>query len=202
MNVPASEIAAFWKLFQQYAGELASYKSADNPVYLALLDQLHKIDPELYLEFCSNPGACELVITADGDRSLFPIARAVVSAAPVTMGWTIRALKPQIGCPEMVNWDDVTLRFADVVFYPLEADGSNELGLRIYVPGIAEKDLDIAHNALLRALDHILGEERFAEEVRYTEVLPLPANAESKQFIALAELDKFIRWRRHQQKIT
>ena len=102
----------------------------------------------------------------------------------------------------MVNWDDVTLRLDDVVFSPLEADGSNELGLRIYVPGIEEKDLNTAHNALLRALDHILGEERFAEEVRYTEVLPLPANAESNQFIALAELDKFIRWRRRKQNTT
>jgi hypothetical protein len=199
MDVPAAEIAAFWKLLQQHAAELASYKSADNPVYIVLLDQLQRIDSELYLEFCSNPGACELVITADGDRSRFSIARAVVSAAPVTMGWTIRALKPQIGCPESVNWDDVTLRLDEVVFSPLEADGSNALGLRIYVPGIEEKDLDTAHNALLRALDHILGEERFAEEVHYTEVLPLPANAESNQFIALTELDKFIRWRRRKK---
>jgi hypothetical protein len=202
MDAPASEIAAFWKLFQQHAGELAGYKSADNPVYMALLDQLHRIDSELYLEFCSNPGACELIITADGDRARFPIARSVVSAAPVTRGWTIRALKPQIGCPETANWDGVTLRLADVVFSPLEADGSNELGLRIYVPGIEEQDLDIARNALLRALDHILGEERFAEEVRYTEVLPLPANAEGNQYIALAELDKFIRWRHRKKKIT
>jgi hypothetical protein len=201
MDATSSEIAWFWNLFRQRAADLASCKSADSPAFVELLDQLHRIDPELYFEFCAEPGACELIVTADGNRSLFSLARAVVAAAPIIDGWTIRALKPQIGCPETTQWEDLTLQLADVVFDPLEWEGSSELGLRIFVPGIEEKDVDAAHNALLRALDHILGEEKFAEVVQYIEVLPLPANEASEQFIALSDLDAFIRWREGKQLV-
>ncbi len=174
MDGAFTEIAEFWNLFQQCAVDLAVCKSADSPVYDALLEKLQRIDPGLYLEFSAGPGACELIIRAEGNRALFSLVLEVVAAAPVIDGWTILALKPQLGCPKTTQWEGLTLLLADIVFDPLEEDGSSELGLRLFVPGLEEKDIDDAHNALLRALDHILGEERFAEAVRFTEVLPLP----------------------------
>jgi hypothetical protein len=201
MDTASTEIAEFWNLFRRRAVDLTASVSTDSPAYNALLDHLHRIDPGLYLEFCANPGACEMIVTADGDRSLFSLARAVVAAAPVIDGWTIRALKPQIGCPETTQCEGLTLRLADITFDPLEFEGSSELGLRIYVPGIEEKDIDAAHNALLRALDHTLGEEKFAESVQYTEVLPLPENAAREQFIHISDLDAFIRWRQGRRQV-
>jgi hypothetical protein len=120
MDETSSEIAWFWNLFRQRAADLASCKSADSPAFVELLDQLHRVNPELYFEFCAEPGACELIVTADGNRSLFSLARAVVAAAPVIDGWTIRALKPQIGCPVTTKWEDFTLQLADIVFDPME----------------------------------------------------------------------------------
>ena len=201
MDTASTEIVEFWNLFRRRAADLVASRSTDSPAYIALLDHLHRIDPGLYLEFCANPGACELIVTADGDRSLFSLARAVVADAPVIEGWTIRALKPQIGCPVITQCEGLTLRLADITFDPLELEGPDELGLRIFVPGIEEKDIDDAHNALLRALDHILGEEKFAESVQYTEVLPLPENAAKEQFISLSELDAFIRWRQGRRQV-
>jgi len=139
MNTASTEIVEFWNLFRQRAAGLAANGSTDSPAYHTLLDHLHRIDPGLYLEFCANPGACEMIVTADGDRSLFSLARAVVVAAPV--------------------------------------------------------------NALLRALDHTLGEEKFAESVQYTRVLPLPENAAREQFISLSDLDAFIRWRQGRRQV-
>jgi len=201
MNVASTEIAEFWNLFRQCAVNLAACNSADSPVYEALLEQLQKINPGLYLEYSAEPGDCELIVTADGDRSLFSLVRAVVADAPLIEGWTIRALKPQIGCPKTTQWEGFTLKLADIVFDPLEEDGSFELGLTLFVPGIEEKDIDDAHNALLRALDHILGEERFAEEVQFTEVFPLLDDAPSEQYIPLSDLDAFIRWRNSKLQI-
>jgi hypothetical protein len=195
MDTASAEIAKFWNLFRQRAADLAASGSADSPAFDELLGHLHRIDPGLYLEFCVNTGDCELIVTADGDRSLFSLSRAVVVAAPMIEGWTIRALKPQIGCPETTQCEGLTLRLADITFDPLEREGTSELGLRIFVPGIEEKDIDAAHNALLRALDHILGEEKFAEAVQYIEVLPLPENVAREQFISISDLDAFIRWR-------
>jgi len=57
------------------------------------------------------------------------------------------------------------------------------------------------NNALLRALDHILGEEKFAESFQYVEVLPLPENAAREHFISLSELDAFIRWRQGRRQV-
>ena len=109
-----------------------------------------------------------MIVTADGNRDLFPIARAVAAAAPEVEGWTIRALKPRLGLPETARWGDLTVNIDTMVFEPLENDES-ELGLRIFVPGLNPKDADAAHNAVLRALDHALGEEMFAVRVCTTQ---------------------------------
>jgi hypothetical protein len=108
MDTASTEIAKFWNLFRRRAADLAASRSTNSPAYNALLDHLHRIDPGLYIEFCVNPGACEMIVTADGDRSLFSLARAVVAAAPVIDGWTIRALKPQIGCPVTTQCEGLT----------------------------------------------------------------------------------------------
>lgn len=199
MPLLTDAIPAFWSLFRERASDLAAAGSADSAVYDQLLEQLQKIAPGLYLEFCSNPNACELIVTAEGNRELFPMARAIVAAAPPVDGWTIRALKPKIGFPETARWEDFTLRIDNIVFDPLELDGS-DLGLRIFIPGIEEKDVETAHNALLRALDHGLGEEKFAETVQSTQVCPLPPDAAADDYIPLHDLEKFIEWRDRQRE--
>jgi hypothetical protein len=194
MTTPQA-ISEFWQLFQRREAELAAAKSADSPVYDALLDQLQKIGAGLYLEFSANTAQRELIVSADGDRSLFPVARAVVAAAPDVGGWTIRALKPKLGFPMVTTWGKVELKIEELVFEPLEAEGTDDLGLLILIPGLADEDLDDAHNAVLRALDHGLGEEHLAEAVRHTEVAPLPPDEKADDYIALVELESFIEWR-------
>ena len=91
---------------------------------------------------------------------------------------------------------NTNVTIADGVFDPLERDGSDDLGLRMYVPGLADDSVDDAHNALLRALDHALGEREFAESVQFTEVVPLPDGVSANDFIPLADLEKYIEWRK------
>jgi hypothetical protein len=141
-----------------------------------------------------------LIVTADGDRSLFPLAHTIVAAAPVVEGWTILALKPKLGFPESVRWENLDLRIADVRFDPLELEGSDDLGLRIFVRGVQEQDAVAAHSAVLRAMDHGLGEERFAMSVHYTEIRVLSADDATDDFIPLVDLDAFIQWRERQRK--
>jgi hypothetical protein len=181
MALPDNAIVEFWDLFRLRAAALAAIESADDPTYDELLEKLHRIDPGLYFELSSNPGACELIVTAEGERDLFPLARTVVGAAPMVDGWTIQAIKPK-------------LVIADIAFDPVECDGG-KLGLRIFVPGLDPKDAEDAHNALLRAMDHGLGEEMFAEAIQGTEVHPMPAGATASNFIPLVELEAFVRWR-------
>lgn len=194
----ARAIEAFWRLFEEKCRALERIDGADDPLYDELLEQLQRIDAGLFFEFAAEPGGCELIITAEGDRSLFDLADSVVSAAPKIGGWKVFALKPKLGFPESVEWDGVEVKLADVVFDPLSHEGSDDLGLRLLIPGIRESDVDNAHNALLRALDHGLGERRFAEAVQYTEAAPL--DSASDEYIPLTDLENFIQWRIEQRK--
>jgi hypothetical protein len=193
-------IAAFWCLFLERASDLAVAESAEEPVYDELLAKLQEVDPGLYLEFSSHPRECELIVTADGKAALFPLARAVVAAAPAVETWQIRALKPRIGLPETVDWEGLTLRTDGIVFDALERKGSDDLRLRIFVPGIGAKDVENAHGAVLRALDDVLGEEKFAHSVQSTEVCPLPAGATRDDHIPIEDLEEFIEWRDRRRK--
>jgi hypothetical protein len=188
------DFQGFWSLFRERAVRLARVESADDPVYNELLDKLQEIEPGLFIEFSASQPECELIITADGDRELFPAARTAVAQAPRLDCWTVQALKPRLGMPVTAAWEGVAVKIDEVVFEPLQADDSDQ-GLRMYVPGLQPADVDAAHNALLRALDHALGEERFALGVQFTEVLPMPANFDPKVHIPLRDLEQFMDWR-------
>ena len=188
----ATAIAEFWRLFAALRDQLAQLDTADDPAYDQLLAQLHRVDPGLFLELATDPGHLELVVTADGNSDLFDLADQIVGAAPPIDGWAILALKPKLGFPETVSWEGVTIDIEDVVFDPSTAEDSNELVLRLLVPGITEEEVDSAHNALLRALDQALGEREFAANVQYTEVEPLTEPPDD--YIPLLGLEDFLKW--------
>lgn len=194
-------ISGFWHAFQNHAGALAAASSADDPVYDLLLDRLQQIHPGLYFEFSSDPGSSEIIITAEGDSSLFPLVESIVASAPVIAGWSVISLKPKLGFPVTTTWKGFTVAIADVVFEPLEREGSEKLGVRMYVPGIGPESTEDAHNALLRALDHALGERQFAESVQHTEAHPLPADAGVNDHLPLTQLEDYIRWRKKKSEV-
>lgn len=194
MKSSSPDFQGFWSLFRERAMQLARVESANAAVYDELLDRLQEVEPGLFIEFSASQPECELIITADGDRKLFPAARAAVAQAPRLDGWTVQALKPRLGMPATAAWEGVTVKIDEVVFEPLQADDSDQ-GLRMYVPGLEPADIGAAHNALLRALDHALGEERFALGVQFTEVLPMPADFDPEVHIPLRDLEQFMDWR-------
>lgn len=189
-------IDEFWCLFQKHAAEFSTaVDSADHPLYGLLLEALQQIHPDLYLEYSISTEPSELILTADGKRTLFPLVEQIVSSAPPVPDWRIIPLKPKIGFPTHTRWQGITIRIADVVFEPLEREGSEDLGLCLYISDLRPEDREDAHNAILQAIDHGLGEREFAEAVQYTEALPLPENASMDDFIPLLDLEKFITWR-------
>jgi hypothetical protein len=189
-------VSEFWSSFQNNSEALSQIATADAPVYDELLKMLQQIDAGLYFEFSVQPEQCELVITADGDQNLFACVNDIVAAAPNVKGWKIFALKPKYGFPKTVEWEKFKIDIADIVFDPLDS-GEQKLGLRIFVPGLNQEDSDNAHNALLRAIDHGLGEREFAETIQYTEVVPL--EGPSSGYIPLNDLDQYIQWHKKQR---
>jgi hypothetical protein len=193
----ADAITHYWELFTELAPRLAELTTAEDPIYDRLQAQLHSVDPRLFIELSADSDERELVITADGNSDLFTLADAVVAAAPRLQGWSILALKPRLGFPESVTWEGVSIHIADVLFDPITPEDSDELVLQLFVPGISEQEVDSAHNALLRALDHALGEREFAASVQYTEVIPL--NGSGEDYIPLLKLEEFLKWHNKQR---
>jgi hypothetical protein len=188
-------VAEFWSSFQKNSEALSQIATADDPVYDELLRKLQQIDAGLYFEFSVQPEQCELLITAEGDQNLFACVFDIVAAAPLVEGWKILALKPKNGFPKSVEWEGFKIAIADVVFEPLD-NGEQKLGLRMFVPGLNQEDIDNAHNALIRAIDHGLGERDFAESIQYTEVIALDGPADG--YIPLDDLDRYIQ--RHKKQ--
>jgi hypothetical protein len=189
-------ISEFWRSFQKNSEALSQIDTADDPVYDELLERLQQIDAGLYFEFSAQPGQCELLITADGDRTLFACVDDIVSAAPQVKGWKIFALKPKLGFPETVEWEGFKISIAEVVFDPMDSE-DGELGLRLLIPKLNEEDFEDAHNGLLRAIDHGLGEREFSESIQHTEVAALEGPA--SEYIPLTDLESFIQWRKKQR---
>lgn len=191
-------IQDFWTSFTQRADALARLESAEDPVYDEILAKLHAIDDGLYFEFSTQGRKGELIITAEGDKSLFGLVDEIIAAAPKTRGWSFVSLKPKVGLARSITWEGHVIDCAGVVFEPLENAKSGEFGIRMLIPDLPEDKRDSAHNGLLRVLDHALGERRFAEEIQFTEVAPLEGAADDH--IPLSALDRFIDWRKARQE--
>jgi hypothetical protein len=191
-------IQDFWTLFSVRADALAKIESAEDPVYDEMLAKLHEVHDGLFFEFSTKDGASELIITAEGERALFGLVDDIVAAAPKVMGWSYVALKPKVGLARSITWEGHVIDCAEVVFEPLEDEKSGDFGIRLLVPDLPKDRQESAHNGLLRVLDHALGERRFADEIKFTEVSALDADADD--YIPLSALDRFIDWRKEQHK--
>lgn len=186
----------FWKRFAEVRDRLAGIQTADHPLYDDLLERLHAIDGGLWFEFAAEPAGGEIAITADGDTTLFPLVEEVVAEAPDLPGWEVHALKPCLGFPRQAAWEGWSVLVADLSFDPLETEGGEDLGIRVYVPGLPAADEEPALAAILRAIDHGLGERAFAEEIQHVEVAPRPEDARPGDAIPLSDLRLYLDWRK------
>jgi hypothetical protein len=181
-------IREFWDYFLLRKADMERFKNVNDPVYDDVLRVLQRINAGLWFEFCTTPGVNELIISADGNKDLFPLVEEVVQAAPDTGDWEIVALKPKRGYPVSTTWKGVTVAIGEVLVVPVFKQ-TGEMGLRMYVPGLDASNSQDLHNALLRALDAGLGERHFAESIQATWVYPF-ADAPSHAF-PLPELDDY-----------
>ena len=188
----------FWALFSQRSDALAKIESAEDPVYDEVLAKLQAINEGLFFEFSNRGGRSELVITAEGEKALFGLVDEIVAAGPEVSGWSYVALKPRVGLARSVTWEGHVIDVGEVVFEPLEDEKSGDFGIRLLVPDLADDQHESAHNGLLRVLDHALGERRFAEEIKFTDIDALDGDADD--YIPLAALDRFVDWRKDKLK--
>ncbi|MCB1156621.1 MAG: hypothetical protein KDK45_03890, partial [Leptospiraceae bacterium] len=77
------DIQNFWKIIQENIKELTDEESEELEIYEKILEALDKIHPEIFYEFMlSDDDILTLVLSAGGNKELFPLIEEMVSKAP------------------------------------------------------------------------------------------------------------------------
>lgn len=206
----------FWTWFSANEAKLRTMAVSDDPLWHAALDQLQRVHTGLGFEVSPpHRGRRDLVITAFGEKKLFPLVDALVAAAPRMENWAIVALSPAKGFDALVDFEGFTYDPKSIWFLPLgdtqhppdpEARWSignmfsGDFGIRFGVPGLRDGDHDGAAYAAARILEAVLGERQRAAEVQYIEIARLPDDPAKHGFIRLLELPAYIA--RHKGRIA
>ena len=169
-----NKIAAFWQWFTDNEADFHNMEllgDRQGELFELLSNELHKLSEHLSFEFSSlhEDGKRELVITANGMQSVFPIVFQLYETAPLFSNWIIVPLKPRLD-------REVTLGIAgkefgfDDIYFDGQVNGS-KLDLDLYLR------CDLPDNILPQIgflmLDVILGEFDVATKIGHLAFLHL-----------------------------
>ena len=167
---------AFWDWFVAHAAALRA-EPALPTVMETVSARIEAIHPGVFAEI--GDGATRtLVISADGQRELFPAVQALYAARPAAVpGWTIVAFRQRDPSPDLViEMGDVTLDPATMRFVAREHDGM--LDVAVFVPGFTSREA--MAQPLYIVLDHTVGEYDMETKIAGIDVAPIeqaPAGA-------------------------
>lgn len=174
----------FW---QWFATNSVRYKAlgADQRELMAELDrELARVQPGLTWEHNVKDG--ELVISADGNRKLFPAVQKLVAAAPSIPGWRIVAFRQPCHGDLTLSYSNYTVASQDV-WFRTEADGT-KVGITLFLPHSNGVDKEVITGAAFLLLDAALGEYDVETKVGFVEWLPRPEEPKGRGLLPYKEL--------------
>ncbi len=156
-----------------------------------IISQLRKIEDGLAVEISREfQGMRDIVISAEGDRSKFPIVQAIVSKAPKIDKWTVTAFRQRAAEGFSLRVGDIEFAPAKMFFDPI-IDGDS-LDVIVYAENLSKHDYNEAAYYGLITLDNVLGEYDCVMKVRhydFRDTRELPKKHDLKH---LTELPKFV----------
>ena len=180
-------IDGFWRWFEANADDLRAEPDGDLVVD-TIGAELSKVHEGLIGEISRDPKADPtLIISANGNRALFPFVERVFAERPAIAGWEIIAFRPPAtdGDLGVIDMDGQQLDTKLIRFVASRDPDGAKLELDVYVPGYTDEDETIGAMGFI-ALDHTVGE--YAMETRIGGIgwYPIEDAPESAQ--PLAEL--------------
>ncbi len=167
------KIKDFWQFFSSIQQELHESLSANPDNWAALIQEhLSKVHKDLVFDipFELHNGKHELIISADGDKTLFSLVDALVEDAPKYQNWVIISLRPRTNqIDQAVELDGLYLSYEDIFFeinkltIPLE--------ITIYINGFDTKDMRYVHSYFI-LLDTLIGERNVSLYTKTINVFP------------------------------
>jgi hypothetical protein len=133
-------IGKFWQWFVENQGEVASLPKRQMEIYPQIIEAIHGIDPGLVcdLELGDDTQKKTVVVSADGDKVLFPLVMRVVGEAPLDKlpGWRVIAFRQPRGSHFNLQFMDYFIS-SDQVMVRYKKNKRGKLDVIIFI-----KDLD------------------------------------------------------------
>ncbi len=158
-------------LWQWFEKNRTSYEEMDDERIGENLDPLFQrvtgISSGLAVEMSRRDaeGVRDLVISANGDRNLFPIVTEIVENAPKFEHWTVTAFRPRIAGASVLKGDD-GLEFDSEKMFFAAGEIEGDLDVFIYMENISGKDERQVFGLGMILIEHLLGEYDCAMKVR------------------------------------
>jgi hypothetical protein len=174
---PTAE-ATFWTWFAREEVRLAIETRAKDPTgaMMEISGHLEAINSRAVVELAIEPDEMHphtLVITADGDTSLFPMVKKIVAAAPPLKKWKVVAFRQRRDPGQSLQLDGFEAKPADF-FFRETGRAHGKVDVEVLVKGMNEGNEKVAQQAAFLMLDHLLGEHDVEMKVAAISVVPLP----------------------------
>jgi hypothetical protein len=169
----------FWSWFNRNRERLHGVGPNNRELFFEVSKRVKKVHPGLVTEFAMSDGrAVEIVISADGNKSVFPEVLELTAAAPTIPGWKVTAFRQP-------GKQDVTVQMgngqlnAKSLWFRAEPD-EEKVGLRVFIPGLDEGNRQQLSHIGFLLLDNALGEFLVETSVGYIDFQPAPADPEAE----------------------
>lgn len=184
--------AGFWKWFLEHEKRLRLIEGDTDRLLQEVCGALGAVREGLGVEVSEEEqGIRDLIITAEGDVSLFEEIKSLVAQAPRLPHWRFIALKPPRGFDFTLDVSGVCIAPSDLVFEALVCNSApHALGIRVFVPVelVARGGLELVR----KVIEIGLGEEMAASSIQHLEIEPEPESTD--EFIPLTDLEEYVRW--------
>lgn len=196
-----SKAAQFWNWFTGFA-KRACGESPSEQLQDELLSEIHhRLDERIYFEMSTNSSQKELILTACGDESAFPIIVAIVNAAPKLAGWSFIALKPAQGVSFTHQDGEIELNAAELWFMPLKSKiNPTQNGIRLGIPNADAVKMQQSVDTAYTILETVIGERLCATSIHHVEMCELPAEPTAAGYLRLSQLAEYLNWRATKQR--
>ena len=198
-----NEAKIFWEWFEANHKPylfLNEIEASDKAALLnVMLVQLQQYCPQLGFEIGGTPGEkLELIITAEGNTSYFNEVNTLISAAPKLDDWEFIAFVPPRGDGFEFGFEDVVLKASDIWFVPLKDRAHPEIvAIKVCTPHYDRlKEQEWLRPVMYKILESIIGEKSFALDLQYVDIGELPALPANEGLIQIAQLPKYIDWKK------
>lgn len=166
----ATKAAAFWKWFSDHAAELHANTDLQKTME-SIGAELEKAYPGVFAEIGKDKDELILVISADGNKKLFPQVQEVYAVRPTVPGWKIVAFR-QRDAGFAIEMGGTKIEPKTVKFVGTPADG--KLDIDVFLPGYKTGDEELGKIGFI-ILDHVIGEYDMETKIGAIEFAALEA---------------------------